>query len=168
MPRAFIHAWRTNDEQQRRALELSKFLAKPWLPETLAETLGSVPATLLKAARERKLTPSMNFDGFHVDLEICRLTVNYLGADRLIPMTDDTELNSMAGEELHQIENNPLRYRDDEKVAAGSTGYQKQIANMRRIGIKESEIDFMFGTLAREALQYSPKAKSRTNEDANT
>jgi N-acetylglucosamine-6-phosphate deacetylase len=166
MPRAFIHAWRTKRELSSRDTELSRFMAKPWLPQSLAETLGPVPAALLNAARERKLTPTLNFDGFHVDLEICRLAVNYLGADRLIPITDDTELNMIAGEALHRIEGSPLRYRDDQKVAAGSSGYEKQISNMKSIGITETEIEFMFGALATEALKYSPQTRGQTT-DAN-
>lgn len=164
MPLTFVHAWRTKAELPCRKDQLTEFLTTPWEADSLASTLGPVPATLLEAARERRLTPAINFDGFHVDLEICRRTVEYLGADRLIAMTDDTEINMMAGEYLHQSTKNPLRYRDDGVVAAGATGPDKQIINMTSINISQSEIQVMFGSLVLEVLQFTPKSRLQDGE----
>jgi phosphoheptose isomerase len=64
--------------------ELSSFLTHEWTDADLSSLLGPVPATLLRAAARGQLTPMLNFDGDHVDLEICRRTVEYLGSERLI------------------------------------------------------------------------------------
>jgi len=139
MPRNFIHAWR-GEAQARRDKEVEEFLKVPWRPDDLAEHLGPVPAALLEAARDRRLLPCLNFDGFHVDSVVCRRTTEYLGAGSLIAITDHTETFSMAGEELHPAQDSSLWYRDDEVVAAGSKGLEWQIENMRRIGLAEPEI----------------------------
>lgn len=159
MPRNFIHAWRTEEERRRRDEELGKFLTAQWKPENLVATLGPVPATLLQAARDRLLTPSINFDGLHVDLQICRRTVSYLGSDRLIAMTDDTEVNVIADEVLCQVRYNSLLYRDDGVIAAGSCHYREQIANMESIGLSSDEITSMFGIVPTAALRFSPKPR---------
>jgi N-acetylglucosamine-6-phosphate deacetylase len=139
MPRNFVHAWR-GGARARRDRELEEFLQVPWRPDDLAELLGPVPAVLLEAARDGRLLPCLNFDGFHVDLAVCQRTTEYLGAGNLIAITDHTETFSMAGEELHPDQDSSLWYRDDEVVAAGSKGLEWQIKNMRRIGLAEPEI----------------------------
>jgi hypothetical protein len=159
MPRSFIHAYRTTEARSKTNTEMSAFLAAPWDSDSLSERLGPVPAALLRAARNRLLTPAINFDGFHVDLQICRRTVDYLGSDRLIAMTDDTDLNSMAGEHLHQIADNPLRYRSDDAVAAGSSDYRVQIRNMTAIGMTSEDIELMFGSLPEAALRHTPQIR---------
>lgn len=160
MPRAFTHAWRTQQQKDRRRQELAQFMAEGWEPSTLADTLGPVPAALLEAARAGLLTPALNFDGRHVDLAICRRTVDYLTPHRLIAMTDDTELNSMAGEILHQLPGSPLRYRDDGAVASGSSGYPAQAANMASIGLTDQDIEAMFSTVPSQALAFAPRART--------
>ena len=132
MPRNFIHAWR-GESRTRRNRELEEFLDTPWTAGDLAELLGPVPATLLEAARDGRLLPCLNFDGFHVDLEVCRRTTEYLGASSLIAITDHIETDSMAGEELHPAEDNALWHRADGIVAAGTRGLDWQVENMRRI-----------------------------------
>jgi N-acetylglucosamine-6-phosphate deacetylase len=139
MPRNFVHAWR-GEAQARRDIELEEFLQVPWRPDNLMELLGPVPAVLLEAARNGRLLPCLNFDGFHVDLAVCQRTAEYVGAGSLIAITDHTETFSMAGEELHSDQDSSLWYRDDEVVAAGSKGLEWQIENMRRIGLTEPAI----------------------------
>jgi len=142
MPRNFIHAWR-GEARTRRDRELQEFLKTPWVPGSLAEILGPVPAALLEATRDGRLLPCLNFDGFHVDLEVCRRTSEYLGADSLIAITDHIETYSMAGEELHSTQDDSLWHRADGVVAAGSRGLDWQVENMRRIGLDEREIHAM-------------------------
>lgn len=139
MPRNFIHAWR-GEARTRRDRELEEFLRVPWRPDDLAETLGPVPSVLLEAARDGRLLPCLNFDGFHVDLAVCKRTTEYIGAGSVIAITDHIETVSMAGEELHAAQDSPLWYRGDGVVAAGSKGMEWQIANMRRIDLAEPEI----------------------------
>jgi len=142
MPRNFVHAWR-GAAAVRRDAELKEFLQTPWAPGGLTELLGPVPAALLDAAREGRLLPCMNFDGHHVDLAVCKRTVDYLGTESLIAITDHTETHSMAGEELHIPEDASLWYRDDEVVAAGRKGLDWQVENMRVIGLDEAGIHSM-------------------------
>jgi hypothetical protein len=142
MPRSFVHAWR-GEARARREAELREFLESPWRPDDLADLLGPVPAVLLESAREGQLVPCLNFDGFHVDLEVCRRTVEYIGATGLIAITDHTETISMAGEELHLTEDQSLWHRDDEVVAAGSRGLEWQIKNMQAIDLSAAEIEAM-------------------------
>jgi hypothetical protein len=142
MPRNFIHAWR-GDDLGRRDQELAEFMSVEWRAGELAEHLGPVPAALIEAAREDLLLPCLNFDGFHVDLEVCRRTVEYLGARSLIAITDHTETKTMAGEGLHPDPDGSLWYRDDEVVAAGSKGLDWQLKNLSAIGLGPTEIATM-------------------------
>jgi N-acetylglucosamine-6-phosphate deacetylase len=142
MPRDFMHAWR-GEAEVRRDSEVREFLQTPWAAGDLADLLGPVPAALLEAAREGRLLPCMNFDGHHVDLAVCRRTVEYLGAESLIAITDHTETHSMAGEDLHSPTDASLWYRDDEIVAAGRKDLAWQVENMRQIGLDEAGIHSM-------------------------
>jgi hypothetical protein len=157
MPRSFTHAWRTAKEQLRRGDEIEEFLSHDWELSDLRELLGEVPTALLSAAREGLLMPCINFDGFHVDLGICRRTVDYLGADRLIVLTDNTEVSVMADEHLTLDPDSGLWRRDDGAVAAGSCGYENQQANMRRIGLADDDIRTMFVTNPRAAIAFQPE-----------
>ena len=70
MPRNFTHAWRTAEALAYRDEEINTFLATEWTDENIEELLGIVPATIIRAARDGRLTPCLNFDGEHVDLDI--------------------------------------------------------------------------------------------------
>ena len=154
MPRAFTHAWRTSEQRERRPGELAEFLAHDWEGGDLEKLLGPVPAAMLAAARDGLLMPCLNFDGYHVDLEICRRTFEYLGEDRLITLTDHTELPTMAAEPLTRDEHSRLWLRDDGAVAAGSAGPVPQMRNMRSIGLSEQAIEKLFSSTPRQAVAY--------------
>jgi N-acetylglucosamine-6-phosphate deacetylase len=151
MPRNFKHAWRSPDEQERRDVELSSFLAYQWEEPSLETLLGHVPATMLNLAKQGALCPALNLDGEHVDLDICQRAIEYAGAENLIGMTDNIEMMSMAGEALHLRPGTSLRHRDDGAVAAGGLGLESQIDNARSIGLTRQEIDFLFYSNPREA-----------------
>lgn len=159
MPRAFQHAWRTAEERDRRDDELTAFLAKEWTADTLDHVLGPVPAVIVTAARAGRILPMLNFDGDHVDLEVCRRTVEYVGADRLIAITDHIEVLEMAGERLVSAEASSLRLRSDGRVAAGSTNIDGQTRNMRSMGLRDGQIDHLLRLSARAAL--TPIDRSR-------
>ncbi|MEV4950377.1 hypothetical protein, partial [Streptomyces sp. NPDC053755] len=129
MPRNFRHAYRTPQEQALRATELPRVLDADWNRETLPDLLGPVPAEMIHAAQDGELLPCINFDGYHVDIDIVRKTVDYLGADKLIVLTDHTEIATMAREPLAD-DGNLLWRRDDGKVAAGQSGPDRQRKNM--------------------------------------
>jgi N-acetylglucosamine-6-phosphate deacetylase len=152
MPRNFRHEWRT-DASELRDRELREFLQAAWEPGTLADLLGPVPSTLLAAALRGELLPCMNFDGAHVDLEICARTVEYLGAERLIAITDHVEVNRLAGQTLHIADDTTLWRREDGAVAAGSQDVARQIGNMRQIGMSEAEIALVISENPRRAAR---------------
>lgn len=94
----------------------------------------------------------MNFDGAHVDLAVCQRTVEYLAPERLIAITDHTEVPGMAGEALHRLDGSTLWMREDDVVAAGSLGIEAQIANMREIGMSDVSIALVVSVNPRQAL----------------
>jgi len=155
MPRSFQHAFRTPSARAKRQIELERHLA-PWTPSLLSTLLGLVPAALLTAAQERRLTPSLNFDGAHVDLAICRRVVDYLGEDRIIAITDHTEVESLAGEALSKDEQTGLLYRFDGVLAASSVTHEQQRRNMKAINMTESGIDLVLFETPLEALRFAP------------
>lgn len=140
MPRAFKHAWRTPSEKANRDQEVAALTGPSWRYDDLWDLLGPVPATIMRAGVDGKLIPVLNFDGEHVDLSICEKTVEFLGADRMIAISDDTLAAHMAGQTLITHPWSSLRFREDGRVAAGSTGMDGQMANMRRLGLKEEQI----------------------------
>lgn len=145
-PRNFVHSWRTPAARARRDTELRSALEPDWEETDLQALLGPVPAEMLNAARQSLLFPCINFDGYHVDLEICRRTVDYLGVERLIALTDHTEVATMAHEPLTRSDHNPLWLRDDGAVAAGSSGYELQRQNILSIGLDETAVRHLFVT----------------------
>jgi N-acetylglucosamine-6-phosphate deacetylase len=155
MPLRFRHAFRTEAEKLERANYIAPILNTPWVPSTLPNLLGEVPAALLIGARERRLTPSINFDGSHVDLDVCKNVVNYLGASRLIAITDHTDVFEMAGERLSAVDE--LLYRSDGILAASRVGHEQQRANMVKIGLSEHEIQQLFFDVPLAALQFRPR-----------
>jgi N-acetylglucosamine-6-phosphate deacetylase len=134
MPRNFRHVWRTDEERVQRDRQLSEFLSVEWTDANLDDLLGPVPASIVRAAKADRIMPFLNFDGDHVDLEICRRTLDFLGPQRVIGITDDTERPFLAGEHLQRREGNGLWYRSDNIVAAGTGHIGKQCANLVRIG----------------------------------
>ena len=157
MPRNFRHAFRSSAEIKLRASELERVLSVEWEPQALPEILGPVPAALLAAAKQERLTPAINFDGGHVDLAICQRVVSYLGASRLIAMTDHIETRNLAGEPLAVRDGTSLLYRKDGVLAASAVDQEHQLANMREIGLEESSIEQLFIRTPRLALEYVPK-----------
>ncbi|MFF3432114.1 hypothetical protein [Streptomyces sp. NPDC002602] len=156
MPRNFVHAWRSKAAMGRRVDELAQVMAPRWTRETLPDLLGPVPAAMLNAALDGRLMPCLNFDGRHVDLAICRRTIDYLGADRLIALTDHIEVDTMAGEPLTQDAHSGLRLRDDGAVAAGSSGYTTQRANMLSIGLNDHQVQQLFYRNPKAAIEFRP------------
>jgi N-acetylglucosamine-6-phosphate deacetylase len=152
MPRNFVHAWRTEESRLRRDEEIRAVRDEPWTDASITQILGPVPATLLLAARAGKLTPVLNFDGEHVDLDICRLVVDFLGPDRLMAITDSTDLDVMAGEPLHSVPGSSLKYRGDGVVAAGSTNLAAQRRHMSDIGLSASAINSLIRSVPQRVL----------------
>ena len=140
MPRAFVHAWRTAEERLRRDREIAELAVHPWSWKQLDQQIGPVPATLMRAARDGRLTVCLNFDGEHVDLEICRHVVGMLGSQSIVAITDRIETPEVAGERLIKNEGSTLHYRRNGVVAVGSQNVDQQMANMRSIQLDEKQI----------------------------
>ncbi|GAB3136950.1 hypothetical protein GCM10027290_01790 [Micromonospora sonneratiae] len=162
MPRNFVHAWRTEVARTRRPEQLAAVVGPTWTRHNIGELLGPVPAAVLNAALDGRLMPCLNFDGRHVDLAISRRTVDFLGCERLIALTDHTEVNVMAGEVLSQDSYSRLRLRDDGAVAAGSSGYEQQRENMLSIGMAHDQIDQIFYRNPKAAIDFRPKRQTAT------
>jgi len=160
MPRAFKHAFRTTAERATRDVELAKHAKHEWHASSLATLLGPVPAALLIAAQEERLTPALNFDGGHVDLGICRLVVEFLGADRVIAITDHTENRMLAGEPLYRDDQTSLLYRRDGVLAASGVTHEGQRVNMKNLGMTDHEIALVQYRTPLAALRYRPCRKS--------
>lgn len=156
MPRSFQHAFRTSQDRALRDENLAPLISSRWRDSDLADLLGPVPAALLMAARARRLTPALNFDGGHVDLAICKRVVEFLGPDRIIAMTDHTETLMLAGEPLQRDEETRLLYRSDGVLAASSVSHEDQRANMRSIGMSAEAINVVQFETPLAALAFRP------------
>lgn len=164
MPRNFTHAWRTPEQRARHDEELSELLSADWSRENLSDLLGPVPAVVLRAALDDLLIPCINFDGQHVDLEIAGHTAELLGDERLIALTDHTEVAVMAGEPLTRGEHTGLWLRDDGAVAAGASDHEAQRANMSKLGLSEAHVERLFHTNPRAAIDYRPVPRAASAE----
>jgi len=156
MPRNFHHSFRTDAERSLRTERLTAVLNAEWPDTDLSKLLGPVPAAILEAARQGRLTPSLNFDGGHVDLAVCRKVVDYLGPTRVIAITDHTEIPTLAGEALFKTNRTDLLYRADGVLAASSANQEQQSRNMAQIGLDEPAIHSLFYGTPLAALDYRP------------
>jgi N-acetylglucosamine-6-phosphate deacetylase len=140
MPLNFKHAWRTPEEKTRREQDIKALNLDAWNLSSLEETLGIVPATIIKNAKKGLVKICQNFDGEHVDLKIIKRAVELIGAENIVVMTDSIESKRLAGRTLHTQPDSTLLYQDNGIVAAGSQTMRKQIENMLFIGLSDEEI----------------------------
>lgn len=140
MPLRIKHAWRSADARKVRDQELARILEVEWSWPRLDEQLGPVPAALLRAARDGRISLCMNFDGEHVDIALCKRVVELLGTSNMIAITDHTEVHRLLDENVVPGNAGTLLYQDEGRVAVGSQDIKRQIANMRSIGLSEPDI----------------------------
>lgn len=140
MPLKFRHAWRGAAHRARRNEEIKHLRLEQWTLENLPEMVGEIPALLMQAAHEGWVTLCLNFDGEHVDLDVCRRVVELVGPDSLIAMTDRIDVGSLGGEPLEQREGSHLWYQKYGIVAAGSSSIDRQMRNLRSIGVSEADL----------------------------
>lgn len=140
MPHNFKHAWRTPEEKAKRDIDIKRLQLESWSLDTLEETLGPVPATMIRNARNGLVKICQNFDGEHVDLAIVKRTVELAGVNNILMMTDSIESKRLAGRRLHLHEGSTLLYQDEGIVAAGSQDVHRQIENMLSIGMTTQAI----------------------------
>jgi N-acetylglucosamine-6-phosphate deacetylase len=140
MPLRIKHAWRSADARKVRDAELAKILEVEWTWPKLAEQIGPVPAALLRAARDGRISLCMNFDGEHVDLALCKRVVELIGTSNMIAITDHTEVRRLLDENVVPGNTGTLLYQDAGLVAVGTQDIKRQIGNMRSIGLSERDI----------------------------
>lgn len=143
MPHNFKHAWRTPQERLKRDEELALLDIDSWSLDNIDEKLGVVPATMIRNAKQGLVKIAMNFDGEHVDLAIAKRTVELVGAENMLMMTDSIESHRLAGRKLHMHKGSTLLYQDEGIVAAGSQGVKRQIENMVKMGLTKHDIDLI-------------------------
>jgi N-acetylglucosamine-6-phosphate deacetylase len=144
MPRNFKHAWRTEAEKRVRIGELSAQQIHRWNWDELDAQLGVVPATLMRAARDNRISLCLNFDGDHVDLAISTRVIELLGGRNLIGMTDRVHSMRLGGRDLMRTSDNSLLYQDAGLVAAGTQDIERQVENLARAGVAPDRIWNMF------------------------
>jgi len=154
-PLKFRHAWRLPAERENRASELEAARVDEWTLDNLDELVGEVPGILMRAAAEGELTICMNFDGEHVDLEICKRVVELVGANRVIAMTDRTDINSLGGQELELKDGCTLWYQEKGLVAAGTSTVLRQMNNILSLGFSEAQMWEMVSDLPLRVLARS-------------
>ncbi len=140
MPHNFRHAWRTKRQRESREKDLQEVNLASWGLDSLEEKLGPVPAVMIQNARKGIVKLCMNFDGEHVDLAIVKKTVEMVGAENMLMMTDSVESGRLAGRSLHRQEDSTLLYQDEGIVAAGSQSVLRQIENLLLIGVTPKEV----------------------------
>lgn len=143
MPRNFKHAWRTPLEKKNRDHELESLNLSSWTLHNLEEKLGIVPAVMIRNAHKGFVKICQNFDGEHVDLAIVKKTVQLVGAENLLMMTDSIESKRLAGRHLYSIEQSSLLFQEKGVVAAGSKTVFDQIINMFKIELTVNEIELI-------------------------
>jgi N-acetylglucosamine-6-phosphate deacetylase len=135
MPLNFKHCWRTAEERSNRAAELAAILDDEWSVENIEEKLGPVPAAMVRQAWRGNLKVCLNFDGDHVDIDICKKAVELIGAENVILMTDRIAGRKFGGRKLSTRPDNTLLYQDQRIVAGGTQTVVSQLGNMLRAGI---------------------------------
>jgi len=140
MPHTIKKAWRSVPERRGRQQELMDMQIDQWNIDSIQKHVGSVPGTLMQLAREGLVTLFLNFDGYHVDLQICKKIYELVGAKGIIPMTDRIETDVFGGQKLEKKEIGTLWYQRNGIVAAGSSTLDEQMMHMRSLNIPEKDI----------------------------
>ncbi len=140
MPLNFRHAWRTASARMCRAAELRGHSVHRWNSDNIVEEVGPVPGAILDGARRGLIKVCLNFDGEHVDLAISTRTVEVMGADKFLLMTDRIQSRRLGGHTLRKRNDSSLLYQEGGIVAGGSQTPVQQIQNLRLWGVPESDI----------------------------
>ncbi|WP_327306685.1 hypothetical protein OG730_27115 [Streptomyces sp. NBC_01298] len=140
MPLLIKHAFRTTRAKAERERIIASYDLPSWNLADLHEQAGPVPAAIIRAAHAGRITACLNFDGEHVDFAIAQRAVELAGPSNMMLMTDRSDTPDLGGQHLHRDSENSLWYQGDGVVAAGTQPIDKQIANVRGLGVPESDI----------------------------
>lgn len=163
MPLKFTHAWRGLRAKTRRNDELPTIGLEGWTRHNLERTMGPVPAAIIDAAQRGVAKICMNFDGEHVDLEVCKRTVELVGSRNIMMMTDRIQSRVLAGQTLSARADTGLLYQADGVVAGGTSAPWQQVENMRRIGLSNAQIVDICRRTPLRALCVSDPCKGSAN-----
>lgn len=153
MPHNFKHAWRTAADKKNRPQELAALHLDSWHLESLEENLGIVPATIIKNALAGLVKACINFDGEHVALEILKKTIELVGAENILLMTDSTESKCLGGTKLSSRDDSGLLYQEEGIVAVGTQGIEKQIDNLLTLDLSLEQITAITCTNPRKLFE---------------
>ncbi|GAB7183420.1 hypothetical protein ATKI12_3251 [Kitasatospora sp. Ki12] len=140
MPLLIKHAFRTSKARATRDALLASYDLPSWNLADLHEQVGSVPAAIMRAAHQGRIAACLNFDGEHVDFAIAKRAIEIVGPQNMMLMTDRSDTARLAGQDLHMEPGSNLWYQDKGVVAAGTQPIDQQIANVRGLGIPETDI----------------------------
>ena len=140
MPLLFKNSWRTQEEKERRDVEVAEIGIDNWTLDNMEQTLGPVPAAIINGAQRGLVKVCLNFDGEHVDLEICKAAIRLVGSENLMLMTDRIQSHVLAGQALTSKKSTTLLYQNQGIVAGGSLSLGRQIMNMLMAGLKSQDI----------------------------
>ncbi|MFF4383455.1 hypothetical protein [Kitasatospora sp. NPDC001547] len=140
MPLLVKHAFRTSRAKAERDAVIASYDLPSWSLADLHEQVGPVPAAIIRAAHAGRITACLNFDGEHVDFAIAKRAVELAGPSNMMLMTDRSDTPDLGGQHLHRDAENSLWYQHEGVVAAGTQPIDQQIANVRGLGVSESDI----------------------------
>jgi N-acetylglucosamine-6-phosphate deacetylase len=153
MPLNFCHAWRTAAARERRSAELERVGLSTWTADNICEKVGPVPGAILSGVKRGLVKACINFDGEHVDLAISTRTVELLGAENFMMMTDRIQSRRLAGQVLSRRTDSSLLYQEKGIVAGGSQTPAQQVQNLRLWGMPEHDLRLIAFQNAFELLQ---------------
>ncbi|MCX4692833.1 hypothetical protein [Streptomyces sp. NBC_01408] len=140
MPLLIKHAFRTSRARANRDALLASYDLPSWNLKDLHEQVGPVPAAIMRGAHQGRIAACLNFDGEHVDFAIAKRAIEIVGPQNMMLMTDRSDTARLAGQNLHQEAGSDLWYQEQGVVAAGTQPIDQQIANVRALGISETDI----------------------------
>lgn len=140
MPLLIRHAFRTRKAQAEREAVLAGYDLPSWNLADLHEQVGPVPAAIMRGAHAGRIAACLNFDGEHVDYAIAKRAIEIVGPQNMMLMTDRSDTARLAGQNLHLEPGSQLWYQEKGVVAAGTMPIDKQISNVRDLGVGEHDI----------------------------
>ncbi len=140
MPLLIKHAFRTSRAKAGRDQVIASYDLPSWNLADLHEQIGPVPAAIIRAAHAGRITACLNFDGEHVDFAIAKRAVELAGPSNMMLMTDRSDTPDLGGQHLHRDSGTSLWYQHEGVVAAGTQPIDRQITNVRGLGVSESDI----------------------------
>lgn len=166
MPLNFKHSFRNQAEREKSDEALQKLLSADWHKENLEDILGAVPAAIIQGAKEGLLKICLNFDGDHVDIRLCKKTVEYVGSENLMIMTDRIQSKILGGQYLTERLENTLLYQEAGIVAGGTQSLMRQIMNMLQVNLNSKDIYNLIYQTAHNLLQIQADIAKKQKEYA--